>query len=73
MQPRVLCGGTMDALIDKERHMKQQRKHILEFFKRDPWPVKVGVLAMWFLFLLTATSGAAEKLAKVTDWIGRLH
>lgn len=53
--------------------MKQQRKHILEFFKRDPWPVKVGVLAMWFLFLLTATSGAAEKLAKVTDWIGRLH
>jgi hypothetical protein len=45
--------------------MKQQRKHVLEFFQKDPWPVRVGVLAMWLIFLLAMAallSGLSGKL-----------
>lgn len=38
--------------IDTERHMKQQRKHDLEFFEDAPWPVRVRVLAMRYVFFL---------------------
>jgi len=44
--------------------MKQQRKHVLEFFQKDPWPVRVGVLAMWLTFLLAVAvvfSGLPDK------------
>jgi len=43
--------------------MKQQRKHVLEFFQKDPWPVRVGVLAMWLIFLLVLV----VLLSRVTD------
>lgn len=33
--------------------MNQQRKHVLEFFKKDPWQVRLGVLALWMVFVLT--------------------
>jgi hypothetical protein len=45
--------------------MKQQRKHILEFFQKDPWPVRLVVLAMWLIFLLVLVrqlSGVTDKL-----------
>jgi hypothetical protein len=54
----------MVVSIDTERHMKQQRKHVLEFFQKDPWPVRVGVLAMWLTFLLAVAvvfSGLPDK------------
>jgi hypothetical protein len=45
--------------------MKQRRKHVLEFFQKDPWPVRVVVLAMWLIFLLVLVhqlSGVTDKL-----------
>ncbi|MFC5510599.1 hypothetical protein ACFPOU_05630 [Massilia jejuensis] len=45
--------------------MKQQRKHVLEFFQKDPWPVRLVVLAMWLTFLLVLAgllSGLPDKL-----------
>jgi hypothetical protein len=45
--------------------MKQQRKHVLEFFQKDPWPVRLVVLAMWLTFLLVLAgllSGLSDKL-----------
>lgn len=45
--------------------MKQRRKHVLEFFQKDPWQVRVGVLAMWLIFLLVLVrllSAATDKL-----------
>jgi hypothetical protein len=49
--------------------MKPQRKHILEFFKNDPWQVRVGVLAMqliFFLALAALLSGLTEKLPSLS-------
>jgi hypothetical protein len=49
--------------------MKQQQKHVLEFFQKDPWPVRVGVLAMWLIFLLALAallSGVADKLKSLS-------
>lgn len=53
LQPRRYRDGKIAVSIDTEPHLKQQRKHVLEFFQKDPWPVRVGVLAMWLIFLLT--------------------
>ena len=65
LQPRCCRDGRMAVSIDMEPYMKQQRKHVLEFFQKDPWPVRVGVLAMWLIFLLglvSLLSRATEKL-----------
>jgi len=53
----------MAVSIDTEPHMKQQRKHVLEFSQKDPSPVRVGVLAMWLIFLLVLV----VLLSRVTD------
>lgn len=55
--------------------MKQRPKHVLEFFQKDPWPVRVGVLAMWLIFLLVLAwllSGLAGKLPWLTFLLKRL-
>jgi hypothetical protein len=39
------------------------KKHVLEHFKGDPWPVRLGVLAMWLIYLLVLAgllTGAAS-------------
>ena len=64
----------MVVSIDTERHMKQQRKHVLEFFQKDPWPVRVGVLAMWLTFLLAVAvvfSGLPDKFKGSSRISGR--
>lgn len=48
--------------------MKQQRKHVLEFFKKDTWPVRVAVLAIWLIFLLAR----AALLWELADKLPRL-
>jgi hypothetical protein len=45
--------------------MNKQLKHVLEFFKDDPWPVRVGVLAMCLIFLLELAAlrwGSSDRL-----------
>lgn len=48
--------------------MKQQRKHVLEFFQKDPWPVRVVVLAMWLTFLLIL-AGLLSGLPVELKWL----
>lgn len=48
--------------------MKKQRKHVLEFFQKDPWPVRVGVLAMWLTYSLVLAAlllGATAKMPRL--------
>jgi threonine/homoserine/homoserine lactone efflux protein len=40
------------------------KKHVLEFFRKDPWPVRVGVLAMWLIFLLVLAVLLSGPLTK---------
>lgn len=49
--------------------MKRQRKHVLEFFQKDPWPVRVGVLAMWFIFLLTLAALMTDKAPRLAVFL----
>jgi hypothetical protein len=45
--------------------MNKQLKHLLEFFKDDPWPMRVGVLAMCLIFLLELGAlrwGSSDRL-----------
>ena len=55
--------------------MKQRRKHVLEFFQKDPWAVRVGVLAMWLIFLLALAalmSGLTDKLPRLAFFLKEL-
>ena len=52
--------------------MKQRRKHVLEFFQKDPWQVRVFVLAMWLIFLLVLVhqlSGVTDKLPGLAHFL----
>jgi hypothetical protein len=69
LQPRRSRDGRIAVSIDTERHMKRQRKHVLEFFQKDPWPVRVGVLAMWFIFLLTLAALMTDKAPRLAIFL----
>ena len=48
--------------------MQTKKKHVLEYFQKDPWPVRVGVLAMWLIFLLALAAVFSEKIA-TSPWL----
>ena len=45
--------------------MPSKKKHVLEYFQKDHWGVRVGVLAMWLTFLLALAGSFSGALA---DW-----
>lgn len=51
--------------------MKQQRKHVLDFFQKDPWPVRLVLLAMWLTFLLIL-AGLLSGLSDELKWLAFL-
>lgn len=42
----------------------QSKKHVLEFFRKDPWPVRLGVLVIWLIFLLALAGLIMESVGK---------
>jgi len=48
--------------------MQTKKKHVLEYFQKDPWPVRVGVLAMWLIFLLVLANSVSGSIANST-WL----
>lgn len=55
--------------------MRFKKKHVLEFFQKDPWPVRVGVLVIWLIFLLALAgllSGSITKSPWLTFLLKRL-
>lgn len=51
--------------------MQTKKKHVLEYFQKDPWPVRVGVLAMWLIFLLALVALLVDKSPWLTFFLKR--
>lgn len=42
----------------------RSKKHVLEFFKNDPWPVRMGVLVIWLIFSLALVVYFSEGIGR---------
>ena len=54
--------------------MQSKKKHVLKYFQKDPWPVRVGVLVIWLIFLLALAglvTGSAAKWPSLTFLLKR--
>lgn len=48
--------------------MQSRKKQVLEFFQKDPWPVRLTVLAMLLIFLLVLAALLLGSLNKA-PWL----
>jgi hypothetical protein len=51
--------------------MQSKKKHVLEYFQKDPWPVRMGALAMWLIYLLAVAALISGSIAK-SPWLAFL-
>jgi hypothetical protein len=50
----------------------QSKKHVLKYFQKDPWPVRMAVLVIWLTFLLVLADLLKESPAPLWALLKRL-